>query len=82
MISTSKASQLAFNNSEAIKLSKEVGCYYCCEIFNKEEIKEYTDDGKTALCPKCSVDAILCSSQGEITKQILEESNKFWFGDE
>lgn len=34
------------------------GCYYCLETFNESEIEDYVDNGNTALCPYCMVDAV------------------------
>lgn len=59
----------------------EVGCYYCQEIYDSIEIKEWTDGGETAICPKCGVDAVVSKSQHELNKEILKEANEYWFGE-
>lgn len=58
----------------------EVGCYYCIEMYDASEIKEWTDNEQTAICPKCGIDAIVAKSQHELSKDILEEAHDYWFG--
>ena len=56
------------------------GCFYCGAIFPPGEILEWIDDGKTALCPKCTVDSVLGSSSGfPITTEFLEEMRRTGF---
>jgi hypothetical protein len=35
------------------------GCFHCLATFRAETIHEWVDTGKTALCPRCGVDAVL-----------------------
>lgn len=35
------------------------GCFFCLSLFGPAEIQDWTDDGKTALCPRCGVDSVL-----------------------
>ena len=71
-----KAALLAFKNRDSIQSQERVGCYHCLETLDLKEIKEYTDDGQTAVCPKCSVDAIVPS----VDKSLLEKCREYWFG--
>jgi len=46
-------------------------CFHCLHAFSAEQINHWVDNGETALCPKCSVDAVLsgrsdCLSEGLI----------------
>lgn len=35
-------------------------CFGCLEIFESAaDIKRWTDDGQTAICPKCGIDSII-----------------------
>jgi hypothetical protein len=52
---------------------KEVGCFFCCNIYSSKEIKEYVDQGKTAACPHCNVDSV------GTFKEILEKLRKYAF---
>ena len=62
------------------ELEKGIKCYcFCCkEEFNFSEIKEWTDNNKTAICPYCKVDAVL-SANLNITKNEINKLNKKYF---
>ena len=52
--------------------SERAGCFYCERLFRPSEITDWvdgppaetgnTDDGVTALCPYCGIDAVLPSA--------------------
>lgn len=69
---------LAMKN-RAYLAAGEVGCYYCISIYDVTEIKEWTDNGETAICPKCGVDAVISKIQHELNADILKEAKKYWF---
>jgi hypothetical protein len=64
-----------------LESSNLAGCFYCLEVFNPNEIDDWVDDGKCALCPKCGIDSVIGNASGfPITdKQFLQEMNRFWF---
>lgn len=66
---------LAFKNKQTIANLSEVGCYHCLKVFNTQEIKEWTDNSETAICPYCNVDSIL----PETDPSILKECQTYWF---
>ena len=68
-------------NKKEIESGKICGCFYCFEIFEKDEITNYlNENGGTALCPFCGVDAVIGEASGfRITKEFLEEMKAFWF---
>jgi len=74
-----KAPRLAFNNKKEITSSKRAGCYHCLELFETKEIKEYTDNDKTAICPKCNTDTVLAETVFDLEKGNLEKAKKYWF---
>ena len=83
------AGKASFENWESVKSSKMCGCYYCGSIFPSSEITEndWTPDkhGRTVLCPKCSIDAVIGDASGiPIRKDVLEElyQEKFGIDDE
>ena len=77
---TKEASKYSIRNKEQLEQSKLAGCYYCCEIYDVSEIKEWTDGGLTALCPKCVIDSVLGdASPYKIEKETLQELKKYWF---
>jgi hypothetical protein len=58
----------------------DCGCFYCMEKFNPQQITEWTDDGQTALCPHCHMDAVIPSSKEHpISSEMLEGMNRFAF---
>lgn len=61
----------AFKNRK--NLSNSCGCFKCLNIFNSNEIKEWTDNNETAICPKCNTDSVIPETNN------LEEINKYWF---
>lgn len=62
------------------KASKMAGCYHCTSIFEAVEVVAQTDEGKTALCPKCQTDTVIFDSTGyPISKDSLDAAKKYWF---
>ena len=52
-----------FHRAE-IEASELFGCFHCRRSGPVAEITEWTDDGDTALCPKCGIDSVLGSASG------------------
>lgn len=53
------ASELSLKNRSMIKEGVPCGCYFCLQIIDGSVIEEWTDNGETALCPRCTIDAII-----------------------
>ena len=69
----------SINNKNDFEKNKDCGCFYCKRIFESKKINRWID-GKTAICPYCSVDAVIPNSDDcLITAELLEEMNKKWF---
>jgi uncharacterized paraquat-inducible protein A len=69
----------AMNNRKEVAASETVGCYHCLAIYSGKEVVQFTDDGKTALCPKCNHDCVLPSSKNyDLTPRFLKEIHEFW----
>ena len=67
-------------NHAELKQSLKCGCFSCGSIFDATEVEEYTDDGKTALCPYCSVDSVIGDASGiELNPKLLNELSKMYF---
>jgi hypothetical protein len=63
-----------------LEKSELCGCFYCLAIFAPSEIVEWIDDGQTAICPKCPVDAVVGSASGfPITRELLQRMHNRWF---
>ena len=63
-------------NRKDLEKVEKCSCYFCVEVFPAKEIVEWMEDGETAICPRCGVDAIL---PGEISKKDLVKCCKAWF---
>ncbi len=48
-------------NRDQICAAAYCGCFYCEQIFDRETIRDWTDDDQTALCPHCGVDSVLAN---------------------
>ena len=67
------------HNKELIITSEKCYCFYCQKKFNSSNVKDYIDDGQTALCPNCEVDAVLPDNIEGINEEVIEKMNKYWF---
>jgi hypothetical protein len=51
------------------------------DVFEFKDIREWTDDGQTALCPSCGVDSVIGDASGfPITVEFLTAMEAHWFG--
>ena len=78
------AGKASYENWESVRNSKMCGCYYCRSIFPSTEVGEedWTPDlhGRTVLCPKCSIDAVIGDASGiPIREDVLEELHQKMF---
>ena len=70
------AAKHSLNNRDEIEHSKMCGCYYCRRTFPASLIgfQDYIGGEWTALCPFCSVDAVIGDASGvPINKKVLTE---------
>lgn len=68
------------NNREEILKSKQCGCFHCLKIFKPEEIKNWIDEEKTAICPFCDVDSVIGDNLGVvIDESLLKIIHDDWF---
>jgi hypothetical protein len=54
-------------------------CFHCLHAFPAEQIGHWTDDGKTALCPNCGVDAVLSDRGDHLTETLIEALHATYF---
>lgn len=79
-IDKTAAHKYSFRNREFIEKSKLCGCFYCVTVFAPEAIKEWTDEGQTALCPHCDIDSVLSDFMGTpISEPFLQAMHYRWF---
>lgn len=73
------AAKLSLYNKTAIAQCQKVGCYHCLMIFDPKEVKEWTDEGQTAICPFCAVDAVLAETDNTLlTRELLTKLRDYW----
>lgn len=49
----------SFRGKEKLKRAKLAGCFHCLSTYRPQFITEYVDDGLTARCPRCGIDAVI-----------------------
>ena len=71
----------SINHREEILGSKVCGCFYCKKIFKPQDIIVWIKDRDgAALCPFCSIDAVIGDASGyPINNDILEKMYKKYF---
>jgi hypothetical protein len=80
MIGITQFPTLAMNNRKLVEQSVKAGCFHCLKIFNVSEIKNYTDNEKTIICPLCGIDSIVGDMCGfELSEEILQKAHQFWY---
>ena len=55
------------------------GCFHCQQTYRADEITEWVDDGQTAICPRCGVDAVLSARSDALTADFLARMHERWF---
>ncbi len=68
------------HNSDLVIRSDKCYCFYCRSAFGSHEVDRYIDNGNTALCPKCNIDAVIPDGiDEEIDDKIISEMHDYWF---
>lgn len=69
------------HNRKEIARSKNCACFYCKTHFESSKIERWVGkQGDTALCPNCSIDAVIGDASGiELTSNLLELMSYEWF---
>jgi hypothetical protein len=63
-----------------VEQSKSAGCFHCGATFAPADVTTWIDDGETACCPKCGLDAVLPSAAPVfIDTHLLAALQKYWF---
>lgn len=68
-------SKFSFKNKNTLLASQKAGCYYCMNTFDTKDIKEWVDNGETAVCPHCNVDSVVPYKENNF-KALLSTLNK------
>lgn len=68
------------HNRKLIAVSNKCYCFYCKAVLDRSEITDYADNGQTAICPKCGIDAIIADSIEEtVDEKIIADMHEYWF---
>lgn len=76
------APKLSLRNRASIASAGGAVCYFCFHRCAPADIEEYVDDdAQTALCPRCSLDALLPENpQAPYAQETLKATAERWFG--
>ena len=86
-IQYNEAHKHSIRHRKEIMESKVCGCFSCMSVYFPDDIKIWTDDdekdeGQTAICPHCLVDAVIGDASGfPIFNSFLEGMCLQWFGE-
>ena len=74
----------SIRNEESINNSDFCGCFHCISIFPVADVKLSDliiekDGHRTAICPICGIDSVLGDASVEITAELLEAMNEYYF---
>ena len=54
-------------------------CFHCLSAFPADQIQCWVDDGDTALCPNCGVDAVLSSHADDLLDALIQRLQTLYF---
>jgi hypothetical protein len=74
----------SIRNEESILKSNLCGCFHCISTLAATDIKlsemmVEKDGFRTAICPICGIDSVLGDASVEITAELLEAMNEYYF---
>ena len=68
------------HNRALVEGARQCHCFYCRATVDASEVVDYTDNGQTAICPKCGIDSILPDSiEDTLNADTIAEMNEYWF---
>lgn len=76
-----EAHKFSSNHKKELMSDEKCGCFFCLEIFDPKEIKDWVKDTmETAICPYCGIDSVIGESSGyPITKDFLKKMKTYCF---
>lgn len=63
----------SLRNRARVTAAAHCGCFYCLAVFPGSAMQEWVDNGQTALCPRCGVDAVLADVTDRETLRLLHQ---------
>jgi len=75
-----KAHNYSFESRKELERAKKAGCFFCCRTFSPNEVVEWADNDKTAICPYCGVDSVISDASGyPMNQDFLTQMRDYWF---
>ncbi len=73
--------QYSSNHQKELNEYNLCGCFYCCQTYPTNEIKEWIEDqnDNTAICPKCGIDSVLSEKHPISDSEFMDQMNTYWF---
>jgi hypothetical protein len=74
----------SMHNCSVVKTATECACFFCLRTMKPEDIKTFTDSGKTVICCYCGIDSVLPNNafpNKTIDEAILREMHERYFMD-
>lgn len=70
----------ASHNRQLVEGSDTCYCFHCKSVLESREISTYSEDGQTALCPKCNTASVIPDSIDEtIDEAVIADMHDYWF---
>jgi hypothetical protein len=73
------AHRASIQHRAAILASRACACFHCLARFTPAEIDAWTDDGSTALCPRCGIDSVLGDGSVSLDDALVLAMQQRWF---
>jgi hypothetical protein len=67
-------------NRSSLAKSAICACFYCFNEYPYKQIVEWIDNEKTALCPRCGIDAVVGFDSPAVDREMLRKLHDRWFG--
>ncbi len=75
-----RAPKLSIRNRTSLAGAARMGCYFCMQLFPANTVEEWADDGETAVCPYCNVDALIAETPSvQLNEELLARMMERWF---
>lgn len=77
-------------HKDLLSISENAGCYYCCQIFPANTVKEWCKSAykkgekalahsDCAICPNCGIDSVLPDAKVNLSTDLLERLHIYAF---
>jgi hypothetical protein len=75
-----KAHKRSIYHRVEIENSQSARCFYCLDSFKPSEILDWTDDKRTAICPRCGIDSVIGDASGvQMNDEFFRQMHWYWF---